>query len=140
MTAGGVHTCGLRTDGTVVCWGARYEFDEGQTDAPDGLFTAVTAGSRHSCGLRTDGTITCWGSNEVLDGFVAESPDESDGGPPRVCVTVFCAYGVQWQSPSSDGQFTAVSAGGSHSCGLRTDGTITCWGANDSGQANPPTG
>ena len=30
--------------------------------------------------------------------------------------------------------FKAVSAGGSHSCGLRTDNTITCWGSNQYGQ------
>ena len=27
-----------------------------------------------------------------------------------------------------DGRFEAVTAGGEHSCGLRSDGTITCWG------------
>ncbi|MDE0607034.1 MAG: RCC1 domain-containing protein, partial [Acidimicrobiaceae bacterium] len=29
--------------------------------------------------------------------------------------------------------FEAVTAGGIHSCGLRTDDTITCWGDNDDG-------
>ena len=28
----------------------------------------------------------------------------------------------------------------SHSCGLRTDGTIACWGRNEDGQADPPAG
>ena len=27
-----------------------------------------------------------------------------------------------------DSQFSAVTAGGLHSCGLRTDNTIACWG------------
>jgi len=32
-----------------------------------------------------------------------------------------------------------VSAGGQHTCGVRTDGTLACWGQNDYGQATPPT-
>ena len=28
----------------------------------------------------------------------------------------------------STGRYSAVTAGGDHSCGLRTNGTITCWG------------
>lgn len=33
-----------------------------------------------------------------------------------------------------------ISAGGLHSCALRTDGTLACWGRNDDGQATPPAG
>ena len=55
------HSCGLRTDGTITCWG--WNEDSGQATAPAGQFSAVSAGRRHSCGLRTDGTITCWGRN-----------------------------------------------------------------------------
>ena len=62
VSAGPAHSCGLRTDGTIHCWGTN---DFGQTDAPRGSFQAVSAGSTHSCGLRTDGTIRCWGSNKV---------------------------------------------------------------------------
>ena len=29
----------------------------------------------------------------------------------------------------STGQYSAVAVGSSHSCGLRTNGTITCWGS-----------
>ena len=32
-------------------------------------------------------------------------------------------------------RYTAVTAGPYHACGLRTEGTITCWGDNHSGQA-----
>lgn len=60
VTAGSWHSCGLRTDNTVTCWGRN---DHGQADAPTDSFKAVTAGSEHSCGLRTDDTITCWGNN-----------------------------------------------------------------------------
>ncbi len=42
-------------------------------------------------------------------------------------------------SPSA-GTFASVSAGAYHTCGVRTDGTIACWGDNDYGQAAPPGG
>ena len=35
------------------------------------------------------------------------------------------------------GDFTAVSAGDSHTCGQRRDGTVVCWGLNDHSQADP---
>ena len=37
-------------------------------------------------------------------------------------------------------QFTAVSAGGSHSCGITNGGAVTCWGDNSHGQTDAPTG
>ena len=44
------------------------------------------------------------------------------------------------QSATGDNSFTAVSAGGGHTCGLQSNDTITCWGLNDSGQADAPSG
>ena len=35
---------------------------------------------------------------------------------------------------------TEVSAGGGHTCALAGDGTVTCWGADNHGQATPPPG
>lgn len=64
VTAGNQHSCGLRADGTVTCWG--YDSD-GETDAPDGQFTAVSAGSYFTCGVRSNGTITCWGLGQLSD-------------------------------------------------------------------------
>ena len=29
------------------------------------------------------------------------------------------------------GPFTAISVGNVHTCGIRTDGTIDCWSANE---------
>ena len=38
------------------------------------------------------------------------------------------------------GQFTAITAGDFHSCGIRADNTAVCWGANEYGQADAPAG
>ena len=57
------HTCGVRTDGSLECWG-RDHYD--QATPPDGEFTSVSAGSTHTCGVRTDGTVACWGKKMPL--------------------------------------------------------------------------
>src|SRR5262249_24924671 len=38
------------------------------------------------------------------------------------------------------GRFVAVTSGGKHHCALAEDGHIECWGENDFGQINAPTG
>ncbi|HXE99954.1 MAG TPA: RCC1 domain-containing protein, partial [Solirubrobacterales bacterium] len=34
----------------------------------------------------------------------------------------------------------SVDAGGQHTCGIKTDGTVACWGLDTDGQATPPAG
>jgi alpha-tubulin suppressor-like RCC1 family protein len=38
------------------------------------------------------------------------------------------------------GTFTSVDAGQAHNCGIKTDGTVACWGFNSKGETNPPGG
>ena len=33
-----------------------------------------------------------------------------------------------------------IAAGSYHNCAIATDNTITCWGANDTGQTDAPSG
>ena len=64
VAAGARHSCGVRINGTITCWG---DNTYGQTEAPAGKFTAVDSGSQLTsehgitCALRTDGTLACWG-------------------------------------------------------------------------------
>ena len=58
VAAGSRHTCALRTDGTVECWGLDHA---GLLDAPSGGFSSVSASRNHTCAVRTDGTVECWG-------------------------------------------------------------------------------
>ena len=60
IAVGSGHTCWLRTDGSVTCWGTNYL---GESEPPTGRFISVASGRSHSCGVRTDGTMTCWGHN-----------------------------------------------------------------------------
>ena len=144
VSAGGGHSCGLRTDGTITCWGANFA---GQAEAPEAVYTAVSAGVDHSCGLRTDGSITCWGHNgngqaeapEGVHSAVSAGWRHSCGLRSDGTITCWGAN-VGGRAEAPEGVYTAVSAGGGHSCGLRSDGTITCWGHNDNGQTEAPAG
>jgi len=60
VSAGNAHTCGVRTTGSVRCWGYNYY---GQATPPLGSFTSVSAGRYHTCGVKTDGTVACWGDD-----------------------------------------------------------------------------
>ena len=53
---GNGHACGIKTDQTIVCWGANTT---NLLDAPPGKFVALTTGGTHSCALRNNGTAEC---------------------------------------------------------------------------------
>ena len=162
ISAGGSHTCGVKEDGTMACWGSN---DNGQTSLPnaDATFYTVSAGGFHSCGIRTDYTADCWGgmntaSAEMHDFGQAKPPEGNfrtvSAGLYHSCgikngdSTVAC-WGAEGDSvnfaqtdPTSNdnilanAKFLAVSAGDYHTCGIRSDSTVACWGRDDQGQIN----
>lgn len=110
-------SCGLTTDGRVLCWGSSGV----HTDTPEGHdFVQVSSGAMHVCALRGDGTVTCWGCEPIT--------------------TARTDFG---QCDAPDGVFTQVSAGlGFESCAIRDDGHLECWGCEDAdstpNQCTPP--
>ena len=60
VSAGGTHTCGVRADGSVVCWG-----DDGfrQASPPEGTFASVSAGGIDTVGVMEDGSVVGWGNS-----------------------------------------------------------------------------
>ena len=71
VSTGFRHSCGLRTDGAVTCWGSNHY---GEAMPPEGEFASVSVWWRHSCGVRIDGTVTCWGLND----FGQSTPPEGE--------------------------------------------------------------
>ena len=147
ISNGGGHTCGLRLDGTPVCWGRN---EVGQTLSPSReKFAALSSGSDHTCGLRADGTPVCWGAN-----LFGEATPPAGEKLATISSSTFHTCGLRldgtpvcWgfnrdgeATPPAGEKFETISSGGSHTCGLRTDGTPVCWGSNLFGQAAPPSG
>ena len=58
VSVGWIHACGVRPDGSVVCWG--YD-GHGEASPAAGTFASVSAGTHHTCGVRMDGWVSCWG-------------------------------------------------------------------------------
>jgi len=128
VSTNGWATCGIRTDGTIACWGNEGlkpaespesgcedypRCDWGSANPPDANFAQVEMANlaggwggesfHHSfaCGVTTDGHILCWGQNDLGQ---ATPPEDSD--------------------------FTQVSVMEGAACGLQSDGTVTCWGSS----------
>lgn len=40
----------------------------------------------------------------------------------------------------TNGTFNRIAAGGDHACAVRSDGSLSCWGADANGQSSPPGG
>ena len=144
VSAGGAHTCAIRTDGTVTCWGDNAH---GQADPPPGTYESVSAGGTHTCAMRTDGTVECWGRNLYGQSNHPEGVHRAvTAGDAHTCAiradgTIRC-WGISFarQPDRADGEYIAVAAGALHACAVGVDGTISCWGENDHGQAEAPPG
>lgn len=138
LDAGGLHSCGITSDGTVYCWGfdgAGALGSVADESCEDGLgnlfacsslpvpvsssliFASVSAGVAHTCAVTTTGAAYCWGRN--IDGQLGDGTTTSRTTPVAV---------------SGELRFVAVSAGNSHSCGVTASGEAYCWGGNHRGQ------
>jgi len=146
------HTCILKSNGSVECYGATYS---GFTGYAGGDAIGVTTGVWHMCILKSNGTVECFGQNN--DGC-ANSYNDGDAvmvstGYDNTCVlksngNVTC-YGENTYGQSNDytgGDAIGVFAGGSiltskgHTCVLKSDGNVECYGNNDYGQSYNYTG
>jgi alpha-tubulin suppressor-like RCC1 family protein len=129
ISAGGNFGCGIATDRLLYCWGSDSAGQIGNGSKGAGTtpslatvkserFTTISAGAQHACALNLLGRAFCWG-------------DDSRGqlGDNR-------AINSTTPIPVADSslQFRAISAGGSHTCGVTTSGSAYCWGEGNRGQ------
>lgn len=129
VSAGRFATCAVKDAGTGWCWGGDPHGQlgngaNGATQVPEqlsggGKWKTISVGYTHSCGIKVDGTAWCWGT---------EGMGELGNGP-----VVVLAQQSPHQVDSPD-QWKDISAGFTHTCGIKKDGTAWCWGSDGNGQ------
>ena len=130
VAVGGAHSCGVRLDGRLYCWGANSSGQLGVDRArgqcvrgpgtceasPRAVSTTeryarVSTGERHSCAITVSGALRCWGENiQFQTGVEAET------------------YVLAPTAVLPGSRILQVSAGSTHSCAVRDDGVVLCWG------------
>jgi alpha-tubulin suppressor-like RCC1 family protein len=143
IVAGARHTCALKGDGTVRCWGrgifgqlgdgtntARsnatepVQADDGSGSVAElGDAEEITAGDNHTCAERADKGVVCWGDN-------GEKQSSGAGATYNTGI-----YAIPEPEESFPGDLVeSLSAGRRDTCAAMIDHTVLCWGDNTSGQ------
>ena len=136
LSAGGLFSLALCSDGTLAAWGYNKEGQLGNGSSTscnipvlvtrNGVLSGKTvvsavANGSHSMALCSDGTLTAWGYNVL--GQLGNNSWTNSSEP--VLVT---------QSGVLSGKTVVSLAGLSHSLALCSDGTLAAWGYNYYGQ------
>ena len=144
ISAGQDHTCALTSGGQVRCWGGAGSSavlgdndttllsksypvavvaGDGSADNLSGI-VQISAGQDHTCALTSGGQVRCWGSNQL--GQLADGTTIGKNYPLAVI--------AEKDSANNLSGIVQVSSGEKHSCALRHDGTVMCWGKGTDGQ------
>lgn len=130
--------CARKTDGSVFCWGSNAQGQLGHAPGTNGdaacgasqcnavpkQVMGVTAqqlgaGAQHFCALTTTGAVYCWGVNS--DGQLGRGSLSASSSSPAIV-------------PTLSGNVVALAGGlAAHSCAVKGDGTVWCWGLNTRG-------
>jgi len=131
VSAGGTHTCAYTSDGSAWCWGNNQQGQLGsaagdvstepaEVDLGGDKVAHVYAGGAHSCAAKVDGSLWCWGSNTY--GQLGTGDDDPRLAPAQAGPSVL------------GNDVSAASSGAAHTCALKKDGSVWCWGNNQYGQ------
>ncbi|MFU8803061.1 MAG: RCC1 domain-containing protein [Bradymonadaceae bacterium] len=112
--------------GDVKCWGdaAGFELGHGSSESthlPQEILQDVrhvALGRRHGCAMKHGGEIWCWGSAD-LSQYGHDVAEE-------------LLTPVHLENLSTDN--IAISAGAAHSCVVKSNGSVWCWGSNSDRQ------
>ena len=132
VAAGGSTTCAALSDNSLKCWGkgSSGQIGNGATSLSNGTpvytsfvpasFTVahLEIGSTHSCAISVAGAAWCWG--QYTNG--------------RLGTTALSNAVTPTATASLGGTASEVAAGGAHTCALLTNGNISCFGNNNTGQ------
>lgn len=103
------------------------------------VFTHIDAGTEHTCGIARGGSVYCWGEGALgrLGDGITYPVWTAVSHPVRVMST------KTFSNVSADEQQDSRSG---HTCGVATDGSLSCWGSGSwgmlgdgaDGQGMPP--
>jgi alpha-tubulin suppressor-like RCC1 family protein len=129
LSAGGYHTCAVKSTGTLWCWGFNGAGQIGDGTTTDKHFpwqvnafgnsaVEVAAGFDHTCARKNDGTLWCWGIN--TGGEVGDGTGVNQSLPVQLTTL--------------GNTVTNVSAGDEHTCARQSNGSVWCWGRDTFGE------
>ncbi len=134
--------CALDAAGRFRCWGRSNEGQAGDgmlvggrmvppenSPEPDIEFLSVAVSAQHACGVTTAGFLLCWGVN--LEGQLGVDGPWFSGCDSRRC------FPSPEQVPMLG--WAAVTVGARHTCAIRAEGQLYCWGDNRMGQLGVET-
>lgn len=137
VATGSFHTCGIRLDGRLYCWGGnlRGQVGNGATGPSPGVseptpvgvgieWLSVFCGRSHTCALDIDSKLHCWGDDRAGQG--ARSKD--------VWKPTLIEFAGEAGETGNDVKWSKASLGEAHSCAVRLDEALFCWGENADGQ------
>ncbi len=134
IATGLAHSCAIKRDGSVWCWGSNAYGQLGNGKTRDshaavqvlGLKGAagISLGVDHSCARKEDGGVWCWGSNWASQ--LGDGKTKSRHSPIPVQVATLV-------------DVVALSAGSSYTCAIKEDRSTWCWGYNQWGQLGDGT-
>jgi alpha-tubulin suppressor-like RCC1 family protein len=139
VAVGGKHTCALKDDKQLYCWGDNsylqvapmtgLEIARAPVASTLANVQAVRAGGDHSCAIDGSNGVRCWGKN--LDGALGHTPGSPGDTtcPPQTATTPCSGLPTPVLGVSN---VTALALGDGHSCALTMGASVECWGANDS--------
>ena len=141
VVGGGAHTCALKGDGKVLCWGKGgsgqlgnggtenkdyplYVKEEASTELSN--IVQISAGAEHTCVLKESGKVVCWGDDD--DGQLGN-------GASVTADQLYPVYVHEGESSSSHlTKIVQVQVGYRHTCALSSGEQAYCWGKGAEGQ------
>jgi len=165
ISSGNGHTCALLDDASVSCWGSNYNGGLGDGTTADrytptqtsslgtGRTAVAISSGYHTCAILDDAAVSCWGSN--WKGQLGDGTNTDRNTPTQISslgtttnprtaalserdfdgdgiLNIFDAH----QSLEAE---NTISSGGTHTCAILDNGTVSCWGRNTYGQLGDGT-